>query len=67
MRVTKTNGGLKVHAVAGTYVVLLGFDLTEADCDGFLGFSIHHTTHKENEAFYLSAMKAFTIKTNPSL
>jgi hypothetical protein len=59
MRVTKTNGGLKVHAVARTCVVLLGFDLTEADCDGLLGFSIHLTGHKENEAFYLSAMKAF--------
>ena len=64
MRVTKTNGGLKVHAVAGTYVVLLGFDLAEADCDGLLGFSIHRTDHTENEAFFLSAMKAFT-ETDP--
>jgi len=27
MRVTKTRNGLKVHAVSGTYVVMLGFDL----------------------------------------
>jgi phosphatidylserine/phosphatidylglycerophosphate/cardiolipin synthase-like enzyme len=59
MRVTKTHGGLKVHAVAGTYVVLLGFDLAEADCGGLLGFSIHRTDHTENEAYHLSAMKAF--------
>jgi phosphatidylserine/phosphatidylglycerophosphate/cardiolipin synthase-like enzyme len=64
MRATQTNGGLKVHAVAGTYVVLLGFDLPEADCDGLLGFSIHRTDHTENEAFFLSAMKAFA-ETDP--
>jgi hypothetical protein len=64
MRVTKTNGGLKVHAVAGTYVVLLGFDLAEADCDGLLGFSIHRTDHTENEAYYLTGMKAFA-ETDP--
>ena len=64
MRATKTTGGLKVHAVAGTYVVLLGFDLAEADCDGFLGFSIHRTDHTENEAYYLSGMKAFA-ETDP--
>jgi len=64
MRVTKTNNGLKVYAVAGTYVVLLGFNLSEADCDGLLGFSIHRTDHTENEAYYLSAMKAFA-ETDP--
>ena len=64
MRITKTNSGLKVHAVAGTYVVLLGFDLAEADCEGLLGFSIHRTDHTENEAYYLSASKAFA-ETDP--
>ena len=64
MRVTKTNSGLKVHAVAGTYVILFGFDLAEADCEGLLGFSIHRTDHTENEAFFLSAMKAFA-ETDP--
>ena len=59
MRVTQVHSGLKVHAVAGTYVVLLGFDLAEADCNGLLGFSIHRTDHTEQEAFFLSAMKAF--------
>jgi phosphatidylserine/phosphatidylglycerophosphate/cardiolipin synthase-like enzyme len=64
MRVTKTNGGLKVNTVAGTYVVQFGFDLAEADCNGLLGFSIHRTDHTENEAFFLSAMKAFA-ETDP--
>ncbi|MCK5116460.1 MAG: hypothetical protein KAR44_07645 [Candidatus Aegiribacteria sp.] len=64
MRVMKTNGGLKVHAIAGTYVVMLGFDLAEANCDGLLGFSIHRTDHTENEAYYLSGSKAFA-ETDP--
>lgn len=64
MRVVNTNGGLKVHSVAGTYVVLLGFNLTEADCVDLLGFSIHRVDHTENEAYYLSGMKVFT-ETDP--
>lgn len=64
MRITNTNDGLKVHAVAGTYVVLLGFNLLEADCDGLKGFSIHRVDHTENEAFFLSGMKAFA-ETDP--
>ena len=64
MRVTKTTNGLKVHATAGTYVVMLGFDFPEADCNGLLGFSIHRTDHTENEAGYLQAMKAFA-ETDP--
>lgn len=64
MRVTQTNSGLKVHAVAGTYVVLLGFDLPEADCQGLAGFSVHRTDHTENESYFLEGMKAFA-ETNP--
>lgn len=64
MRITNTNNRLTVHAVAGTYVVLLGFDLPEGDCDGLLGFSIHRSDLTENEAGYLTAMKAFA-ETDP--
>lgn len=64
MRVTETNDGLKVYAVAGTYVVLLGFDLAKANCNGLLGFSIHRRDHTEDEAFFLSGMKAFA-ETDP--
>lgn len=60
MRALSVVRGLRVHAVAGTYVVLMGFDLPQADCDGFLGFSIHRVDHTENEAYYLSATKCFT-------
>lgn len=64
MRVRKASDGLTVHAIAGTYVVLLGFDMPEADCNGLLGFSIHRADHTENEAAYLQAMKTFT-ETDP--
>jgi phosphatidylserine/phosphatidylglycerophosphate/cardiolipin synthase-like enzyme len=66
MRETKSANGLKVHAVAGTYVVLLGFDLPRDNCDGLLGFSIHRIDHTDNEAYYLEAMKAFA-ETDPGL
>jgi phosphatidylserine/phosphatidylglycerophosphate/cardiolipin synthase-like enzyme len=64
MRATKTNNGFRVHAIAGTYVVMLGFDLSEAECDGLLGFSIHRTDLTENESGYLTATKAFA-ETDP--
>ena len=59
MRVSNISNGLKVQAIAGTYVVVLGFDLPETSCNGLLGFSIHRVDHTENEAYYLEAMKAF--------
>lgn len=59
MRVGNESGGLKVHAVAGTYVVLLGWHLPEADCDGLLGFAIHRTDHEAEEAGYLRGLKRF--------
>ena len=38
MRITQTTNGLRVHAIAFIYVVLLGFDLPKADYDGMLGY-----------------------------
>jgi phosphatidylserine/phosphatidylglycerophosphate/cardiolipin synthase-like enzyme len=64
MREFSSSGNLDVFAVAGTYVVMLGFNLPEADCQGLLGFSIHRIDHDENEAYYLSGMKAFA-ETDP--
>lgn len=64
MRATKTDGGLKVHAVSGTYVVMLGLDMPEEACRGLLGFSLHRVDHTENEAYYLEGMKAFA-ETDP--
>ena len=59
MRVTKTTNRLKVHAVAGTYVVSLGFDLPKQSCKGLRGFAVHRVDHTSGEAAYMDGMKAF--------
>ncbi|MDB6137116.1 MAG: hypothetical protein JWO94_188 [Verrucomicrobiaceae bacterium] len=59
MRDRQQNGDLTVHAIAGTYVVLLGMNMLEARCQGLLGFAIHRTDHTENEAYWLEGMKVF--------
>ena len=64
MRATKTRNGLKVYAVAGTYVVMLGFDLPLRSCRGLRGFSIHRADLTDDEAKYLEGMKAFA-ETDP--
>jgi len=64
MRVLKTVNGLRVNAIAGTYVVLFGFDLPKTECEGLMGFSIHRVDHNEKESYYLEGMKVFE-ETNP--
>ena len=64
MRITKTAGGLRVHAVAGTYVVMLGWDLPQNQCNGLRGFSIHRRDHEDGTAKFLEGMKAFA-ETDP--
>jgi phosphatidylserine/phosphatidylglycerophosphate/cardiolipin synthase-like enzyme len=59
MRVRESNDGLTVQAIAGTYVVLIGMDLDEADTDGLLGFAIERTDHTEGERYYLDNMLVF--------
>jgi phosphatidylserine/phosphatidylglycerophosphate/cardiolipin synthase-like enzyme len=59
MRIDNTNAGLKVKAVAGTHVVVLAMNLSQAKCDGLMGFGIHRTDHTENEAYWLQGMKVF--------
>jgi hypothetical protein len=51
MRIRKTRRGLRVQAVAGTNVVLLGFDVKADECAGHLGFAVHRTDHTESEAY----------------
>jgi phosphatidylserine/phosphatidylglycerophosphate/cardiolipin synthase-like enzyme len=59
MRQRATTHGLTVQATAGSHVVLLGFDLPEADCDGLLGFAVHRTDPVEQEAYWLRGLKTF--------
>ncbi|MDP2409023.1 MAG: phospholipase D-like domain-containing protein [Pseudolabrys sp.] len=64
MRTTRTSGGLRVHAVAGTYIVMLGFDMPQQKCTGLRGFSIRRLDHENNTAKFLEGMKAFA-ETDP--
>ncbi|MFC3721980.1 hypothetical protein [Neoaquamicrobium sediminum] len=59
MRIQETSGHLTVQAIAGTYVVLLGWSLPEAECGGLAGFAIHRTDHEEDDAIWLRGMKTF--------
>lgn len=59
MRKSKTTNGLTVNAIAGSYAVILGFDMEPNNCEGLLGFSIHRTDHSENESYYMKGVKTF--------
>jgi len=47
MRKKKTRNGFTVNAIAGTHVVLLGFDLAGVQRKGCLGFAIQREDHTE--------------------
>lgn len=64
MRKKRTENGLSVRAISGTYVVILGIDMDEADCSGLLGFAIHRTDHTEDEAYWMEGIKTFA-ETDP--
>lgn len=64
MRKKKTENGLTVRAISGTYVVILGIDMDPANCNGLLGFAIHRTDHTEGEAYWMEGIKTFA-ETDP--
>jgi phosphatidylserine/phosphatidylglycerophosphate/cardiolipin synthase-like enzyme len=54
MRSKASSGGLSVHAIAGTHVVLFGFDVPKAQSAGLVGFALERTGTKPKRAgFYL--------------
>ena len=59
MRVRKTHQGLTLQATAGSYVVVLGMNMSKADCNGLMGFAIHRTDHEEQEAYWMEGIKTF--------
>jgi phosphatidylserine/phosphatidylglycerophosphate/cardiolipin synthase-like enzyme len=59
MRNRKTNDGLTVNAVAGSYVVILGLDITNAMRKGLRGFAIKRTDKAEKETYWMSGTKVF--------
>ena len=67
MRARAKQGGLSGLAVAGTYVVLLGWDLEDAGLKrGLLGFAIKREDKTESETYWLRGMKTFP-ETQPPL
>ncbi|MBH5371058.1 hypothetical protein [Bradyrhizobium glycinis] len=58
MRANRTRNGLKVNAISGTYVVMLGFNLPKQSCTGLRGFAIHRVDHTSGEAGYITGMTA---------
>lgn len=52
-------GVLRVLAVGGTHVVMLGIDIAPAARHGLLGFAVHRSDHAENEAYWLPGMRSF--------
>ncbi|HEY5787069.1 MAG TPA: phospholipase D-like domain-containing protein [Microlunatus sp.] len=64
-RITNPNS-LTVHAIAGSYVVLLGLDLPKAKTRGLLGFAIQRWDPVEKERYWLRGMKVFQ-ETSPGI
>ena len=59
MRVRRKRSGISVHAISGTYVVLLGLDADEVAREGLLGFAIEREDHTEGERYWLEGFKTF--------
>jgi phosphatidylserine/phosphatidylglycerophosphate/cardiolipin synthase-like enzyme len=67
MRATASNENFRGLAVAGTYVVLLGWDLADVGLKrGLLGFAIRREDKTEGETYWLRGMKTFP-ETHPPL
>ncbi len=61
MRQPARNGDLSVRAIAGSYVTLLGIDITEGSpmLDGLLGFALWRRDRTANTEGWLPGMKRF--------
>ena len=70
MRASSVQDGLTGFAVAGSYVVLLGWDMSEVDIktNEVLGFGIQRTRHSDGEVIWLTGMKTFkSVDPDPDL
>ena len=67
MRQQVRGNGLILQAVAGTYVVTLGWDIEQENLKaGLLGFAVQRVDHTENETHFMRGMKSFP-NTTPQL
>ena len=66
MRFDASASGVSVHAISGTYVVMLAMDATPEAKKGLLGFAIERTDKTENEQYWLKGMRTFkSVYPNP--
>ncbi|HKC39750.1 MAG TPA: hypothetical protein VKC15_09445, partial [Gemmatimonadales bacterium] len=67
MRVRTVAGGVTVNAVAGSYVVVLGLNVSDANRAGLRGFAIQRDDRTEGETFWMKGMKTFqSVEPHPA-
>jgi hypothetical protein len=67
MRKRVSKKGLTVNAVAGSYVVVLGLDISNAKRRGLRGFAIKRTDRTEGESYWMSGTKTFkSVEPHPA-
>lgn len=67
MRVRNTNNGLILNAIAGSYVVSLGWNITEEMRKDLRGFAIKRADHTEQEDYWMKGTKVFeSVEPHPA-
>ena len=67
MRKRVSNGGLTVNAVAGSFVVVLGLNISQAKRSGLRGFAIRRKDANESEVYWMQGMKVFeSVEPHPT-
>ena len=67
MRKRVSKKGLTVNAVAGSYVVVLGLDISNAKRKGLRGFAIKRTDKTGDESYWMSGTKTFrSVEPHPA-
>ena len=64
MRAQRTEGDLHVQAIAGSHVVIFGFDWPAARASALQGFALHRTDHGTGRADWLDSQKRY-LSTDP--
>jgi PLD-like domain len=67
MRNRRSENGLTVNAVAGSYVVILGLNITDALRKGLRGFAIKRSDKIEKETYWMLGTKVFeSVEPHPA-
>jgi phosphatidylserine/phosphatidylglycerophosphate/cardiolipin synthase-like enzyme len=59
MRKKEADGGISVNAIAGAYVVFLGWTIEEHKRAGLRGFAVRRTDPAEQEVYWMKGAKTF--------